>query len=300
MITMTHMGEHCKMHLPVCAAFVGRMRTEFPQAKWSYVYGIRPLIEVVIPEGLMDEFQKVIDTYYDSEGNVRDQLPKKDKPRARDKRDEDTFRYRQEEDKVYGYPPGMPYEPIDPATWFGFDPAVGEAEDEMEARRQRMREELRSEATRRVQEEFMREQLELLEKARQQEAAKRAQERARRPPPPPPPQPGWGHDPGGFTDWFKRFQEEAARQGQRPPPHPEPPRPYATHTSIDIKVQITKQYPYHAELGLVPGAPAVVVRAAFRALALIYHPDKPEGSTEKMQKLNKAFTEVKKYERIQD
>jgi hypothetical protein len=56
----------------------------------------------------------------------------------------------------------------------------------------------------------------------------------------------------------------------------------------------------HQTLGVCQGAPHVVIRAAFRALAGVYHPDKPEGSTEKMQKLNAAFAAVKKAEGMPD
>ncbi len=45
----------------------------------------------------------------------------------------------------------------------------------------------------------------------------------------------------------------------------------------------------HATLWLLPGAPPELVRAAFKCLATIYHPDKPTGDEEKMKELNSAY-----------
>jgi DnaJ-class molecular chaperone len=44
----------------------------------------------------------------------------------------------------------------------------------------------------------------------------------------------------------------------------------------------------YAALHLLPGAPMPVIKAAYRALALIHHPDKG-GSTRPMQRINAAF-----------
>jgi hypothetical protein len=41
-------------------------------------------------------------------------------------------------------------------------------------------------------------------------------------------------------------------------------------------------------------APDVVVRAAFRALALEYHPDKPTANEAKMKELNRAWSDIRK------
>lgn len=46
--------------------------------------------------------------------------------------------------------------------------------------------------------------------------------------------------------------------------------------------------PYTA-LWLLPGAPLEVVRAAYKALATLHHPDKPSGDEEQMKRLNAAF-----------
>lgn len=49
----------------------------------------------------------------------------------------------------------------------------------------------------------------------------------------------------------------------------------------------------HAQLCVTDDAPPEVVRAAYKALAMLYHPDKPAGSTERMQKINAAFGRLK-------
>ncbi len=45
----------------------------------------------------------------------------------------------------------------------------------------------------------------------------------------------------------------------------------------------------HATLHLLPSAPPELVRAAFKCLAQLHHPDKPGGDTEAMQKINAAY-----------
>jgi DnaJ-domain-containing protein 1 len=75
------------------------------------------------------------------------------------------------------------------------------------------------------------------------------------------------------------------------------PPPYTRPGQYASPVDITTTAAYRM-LGVMPGANHVVIRAAYRALAGIYHPDKPGGSTEKMQQLNTAFDAVKKIERM--
>jgi len=48
----------------------------------------------------------------------------------------------------------------------------------------------------------------------------------------------------------------------------------------------------YGKLFLVPGAPVEVVKAAYRALAMKYHPDRPGGDVRKMQELNEAVQEI--------
>ena len=43
---------------------------------------------------------------------------------------------------------------------------------------------------------------------------------------------------------------------------------------------------------LLPGAPVEVVRAAYKALAMRYHPDRPGGDAQKMRELNEAVAEI--------
>ncbi len=45
----------------------------------------------------------------------------------------------------------------------------------------------------------------------------------------------------------------------------------------------------HAVLHLLPSAPPELIRAAFKCLAQLHHPDKPGGDTEAMQKINEAY-----------
>jgi hypothetical protein len=49
--------------------------------------------------------------------------------------------------------------------------------------------------------------------------------------------------------------------------------------------------PYTA-LWLLPGAPLEVVRAAYKALATLHHPDKPSGDDEKMKAINRAYQQL--------
>jgi len=49
--------------------------------------------------------------------------------------------------------------------------------------------------------------------------------------------------------------------------------------------------PYTA-LWLLPGAPLEVIRAAYKALATLHHPDKPSGDDEKMKAINSAYQQL--------
>jgi hypothetical protein len=49
--------------------------------------------------------------------------------------------------------------------------------------------------------------------------------------------------------------------------------------------------PYTA-LWLLPGAPLEVVRAAYKALATLHHPDKPGGDDERMKAINRAYQQL--------
>jgi hypothetical protein len=96
---------------------------------------------------------------------------------------------------------------------------------------------------------------------------------------------------------YVRAQANRRADGRQWPPPPYTRRPYDEPGSYAPPVDTTMTAA-HRVLGVIPGAHHSVIRAAYRALAGIYHPDKPGGSTEKMQQLNKAFDEVKKIERM--
>jgi DnaJ-domain-containing protein 1 len=49
--------------------------------------------------------------------------------------------------------------------------------------------------------------------------------------------------------------------------------------------------PYTA-LWLLPGAPPEVVKAAYKALATLHHPDKPGGDGERMRAINSAYQQL--------
>jgi hypothetical protein len=66
-----------------------------------------------------------------------------------------------------------------------------------------------------------------------------------------------------------------------PPPPPTPKRPTAKTSEA------------HAELHLLSSAPWPVVKAAYKAMAILCHPDQG-GSSEEMAKLNATFAELKK------
>jgi hypothetical protein len=63
-----------------------------------------------------------------------------------------------------------------------------------------------------------------------------------------------------------------------PPPPPRPPR--------------SKALDPHATLWLLPGAPPELVRAAFKCLATLFHPDKPGGDEERMKAINRAYEKL--------
>ncbi len=48
----------------------------------------------------------------------------------------------------------------------------------------------------------------------------------------------------------------------------------------------------HATLHLLPSAPPELIRAAFKCLAQLVHPDKPGGDTEAMQRINAAYRKL--------
>jgi hypothetical protein len=74
---------------------------------------------------------------------------------------------------------------------------------------------------------------------------------------------------GAKDEWLK--QGEARRERPHAPPrHPKASDPYVT-------------------LHLLPSAPPEVVKAAYKALATLHHPDKPGGETEVMQRINAAY-----------
>jgi hypothetical protein len=64
----------------------------------------------------------------------------------------------------------------------------------------------------------------------------------------------------------------------------EPKRPTKPHAPSKVAA--------YAALHLLPTAPPEVVRAAYKALAVIAHPDKPAGDTATMQTINEAYREL--------
>lgn len=74
---------------------------------------------------------------------------------------------------------------------------------------------------------------------------------------------------------YRRQYEEKARQESKPPP---PPRE-------------RPQSPAHRVLFIAADAPPEVVRAAYRALSKIHHPD-AGGDEEKMKEVNEAWSKL--------
>jgi hypothetical protein len=77
---------------------------------------------------------------------------------------------------------------------------------------------------------------------------------------------------GASVEWFGARRTEKKRT-QQPPPK---------------KVTLVPQREYYRTLYLVPGCPPELVKAAYRCLAQIHHPDKG-GDTVAMQKINEAY-----------
>ncbi len=77
------------------------------------------------------------------------------------------------------------------------------------------------------------------------------------------------------VEWLDGEYQDAERKWTPPPPKPRP-------KNID---------PYQT-LHLLPSAPPEVVRAAYKALATLHHPDKPSGDDEKMKAINRAYQQL--------
>ncbi len=73
---------------------------------------------------------------------------------------------------------------------------------------------------------------------------------------------------GAKDEWVK--QSDSRRERHHARPRPQAVDPYQT-------------------LHLLPSAPPEVVKAAYRALATLHHPDKPGGDGERMKVINDAY-----------
>jgi hypothetical protein len=59
-----------------------------------------------------------------------------------------------------------------------------------------------------------------------------------------------------------------------------------------VRGEISNGTPPYSELFLSPNAPLLVVKAAYRACAMMFHPDHEGGDTERMKKINLAYEEL--------
>ena len=77
-------------------------------------------------------------------------------------------------------------------------------------------------------------------------------------------------------DWddVREYSKREKKRTYTPPPGQEPP-PAANEPWVTLHLQ--------------PTAPPELVRAAFKTLAQLHHPDKPGGDTSKMQAVNNAY-----------
>jgi hypothetical protein len=80
---------------------------------------------------------------------------------------------------------------------------------------------------------------------------------------------------GAQIEWFGARRSEQKRAEQPPPREPRTSKP-------------PKRLEAYKTLCITPDAPAPVVKAAYRALAQLHHPD-CGGKTEMMQKINAAY-----------
>lgn len=69
--------------------------------------------------------------------------------------------------------------------------------------------------------------------------------------------------------------------------------PPSNHSGSQCLAEVKRVWSQEAALHLLPGAPGPVVHAAYRALALLCHPDKG-GSHERMVEINNAYGLLKK------
>lgn len=93
---------------------------------------------------------------------------------------------------------------------------------------------------------------------------------------------------GHGVDWIARPDDVPHYPEVEPAPAPPPPPPPTAHAIPACLAAVRTAYPHHAALGLLPDAEALVIQAAYRALAQRWHPDHG-GDHARMTAVNLAW-----------
>jgi hypothetical protein len=93
-----------------------------------------------------------------------------------------------------------------------------------------------------------------------------------------------------LSRWVRQVERSGGRVSYSDNPEPKRRNSYRR---TDWRPEPRQLSPYQ-QLCLVENAPIEVVRAAKKALALLYHPDRAGGDLHKMQSINNAADEIEK------
>jgi DnaJ-domain-containing protein 1 len=86
-----------------------------------------------------------------------------------------------------------------------------------------------------------------------------------------------------------RADEERVRKQRERDPYNNRRRPEQDDNRNPFEISDVKEIPKATQvLGVRVGATEVEIKAAYRKMAMVWHPDRPGGSAEKMKDINKA------------
>ncbi|MGH9919655.1 MAG: DnaJ domain-containing protein [Nitrososphaerales archaeon] len=90
-------------------------------------------------------------------------------------------------------------------------------------------------------------------------------------------------------DELWRADEERVRRQRERDPYNNRRRPGQDDRRNPFEIHVVKEIPRATQvLGVRVGATEVEIKAAYKRMAMVWHPDRPGGSAEKMKDLNEA------------